>query len=56
MKSAERSAARERARLDIDDELRESRKIGAALRTSGLLDGEPAALELAGRAYASVSS
>ena len=45
MKSAELSAALARARLDIDDELRESRKIGAALRTSGLLDGEPAALD-----------
>ena len=41
MKSAELSAALARARLDIDDELRESRKIGAALRTSG----EPAALD-----------
>ena len=45
MKSAELSAALARARLDIDDELRESRQIGAALRTSGLLDGEPAALD-----------
>ena len=45
MNSAELSAALARARLDIDDELRESRKIGAALRKSGLLDGEPAALD-----------